>query len=382
MSNPVDRILTRRGALTGATVLGSLAALKSAAVPSPAAAEVDNDISVSADGTYEKVPLKKDVIRVTAVQSEIVLPDDDRPEPIKRDNLNRMLDLMDATNTVFSGGAPDLLCFHEFPITGWMTEDRKTMLKKAIEVPGEETEAIGKKAKELGCYVAFGSYVRDDKDWPGHLMLNGILIGPDGEIAAHHWKQHNVRRSTRWTMYTTSAYCVLPRFVEMYGWDAVLPVARTDIGNLSLLISPYDPDIHRAISLKGMEIGVRFAAGGFNQTDSRSSSLFNGNYTVTVNQSISVGRPQPDWQNDGGTSVYGPGGAEIAKAKSIHEELIPFSLPMADFRRRHRLPDFPKALIMPVLEKYEPPIDPGLSLDYIPTDLVDAARYINERRNW
>ncbi len=55
---------------------------------------------------------------------------------------------------------------------------------------------------------------------------------------------------------------------------------------------------------------------------------------------------------------------------------------MADFRKTHRLPDVPMALVMPVYEKYQPPYDPGLQLDYIPSDPQDAARYFKSKRNW
>ncbi len=42
----------------------------------------------------------------------------------------------------------------------------------------------------------------------------------------------------------------------------------------------------------------------------------------------------------------------------------------------------PKALVMPVYEKCQPPFDPGLQQDYIPTDLEDAAKYLYGKRNW
>ena len=378
--------LTRRSALTTATALGTAAALGSAATPNEAQADshtqVDNDISVPRDGNYERAPLKKDVIKVIAIQSQLVGVNPDSPRRQMQANLDKMIELIDSANG-FIPGRQDLLCFHEQPIMGWQPWTREEALKVAIEVPGRETEALGEKAKEYGCYIAFGSYVRDEENWPGHLLLNGILIGPDGSIVANHWKQHNVRLNPAWTMFTTSAYDVLPRYIEMYGADAVLPVARTDIGNLSLLISPYDPDIHRAISLKGMEIGIRFSSGGFNQVDSRSSSLFNGNYTITVNQSMSPDQPGfPDAGGVGGTSIYGPRGVEVAMARTIHEEFISARIPIADFRRRHRIPDVPKALVMPVYEKYQPPFPPGLNMDYIPDDLEDAARHIYGNRTW
>lgn len=377
--------ITRRQALATAIGTASTAVAAGALGPLPAAAQskdspVDNDISVAADGNYERVPLRKDVIKVTAVQSPIQAADASNPQPVTKKNLDRMLESIDDANGF--PGPQDLVCFHEQPIMGWNPWTREEALKVAIEVPGEETEMLGKKARQYGCYVAFGTYARD-KDWPGHLLLNGVLIGPDGEVVAQHWKQHNVRLRPDWTMYTTSAYDVLDRYIEMYGEDAVLPVARTDIGNLSLLISPYDPDIHRAISLKGMEIGVRFSSGGFSPEDSKSSSLFNQNYTITVNQSLSPDQPGfPAYAGSGGTSIYGPFGKEVAMAKSIHEEFISAPIPMASFRKSHRLPDVPMALVMPVYQKYRPPYDPGLQLDYIPNDPQDAARYFNSKRNW
>ncbi len=366
------------GTASVAAVAGSLGAPNAAAKDIDS--QLDNDISVATDGNYERVPLRKDSIRVTAVQSPIEAVDASNPKPGMKKNLDRMLQYIDDANGF--PGPQDLVCFHEQPIMGWNPWTRAEALKVAIEVPGVETEALGKKAKQYGCYIAFGSYVKD-KDWPGHLLLNGVLIGPDGEVVANHWKQHNVRLSPNWTMYTTSAYDVLDRYTEMYGADAVLPVARTDIGNLSLLISPYDPDIHRALSLKGMEVGVRFSSGGFNATDSQSSSLFNQNYTITTNQSLSPDQPGfPAFSGSGGTSIYAPFGKEVAMAKSVHEEFIKASLPMADFRKTHRLPDVPMALVMPVYEKYQPPYDPGLQLDYIPSDPQDAARYFKSKRNW
>ena len=69
-------------------------------------------------------------------------------------------------------------------------------------------------------------------------------------------------------------------------------------------------------------------------------------------------------------------------ANSVYEQSVSAAIPIADFRRSHRLPDVPMALVMPVYKKYRPPIDPGLSLDYLPGDMTDAARRMKETRNW
>ncbi|MEQ8509727.1 MAG: nitrilase-related carbon-nitrogen hydrolase [Rhodospirillaceae bacterium] len=337
-------------------------------------------VNVPVNGKYATVPLRKDRIRVTAVQSPIRAADPNSPKKVMTANLNEMLESIDQANGF--PGRQDLVCFHEQPIMGWNPWTREEALKVAIEIPGRETEALGKKAKEYGCYIAFGTYAKSD-DWPGHLLLIGVLIGPDGEVAAQHWKLHNVRLSPTWTMFTTSVWDVLDQYTEMYGADAVLPIARTDIGNLSLTISPYDPDLHRALAIKGAEVCVRFSSGGFSAEDSKSAALFNQNYVITVNQSLSPDQPGfPAYAGAGGTSIYGPFGREVDIAESIHEEHITATIPIAEFRQNHRLPDVPLSMVMPVYEQYQPPNPPNLQAKYQPDTPEEAAQYFTKNRTW
>ena len=72
MTDQTNSKLTRRSALTAATALSSAAALGTAAAPREAQAQVDNDISVAPDGKYERTELKKDVIKVIAIQSQLI----------------------------------------------------------------------------------------------------------------------------------------------------------------------------------------------------------------------------------------------------------------------------------------------------------------------
>lgn len=385
-----DALKPKRSGISRQSVLRGFAGTGAAALgagiigqPTPQAVaqtSPNSTVKVPVDGKYETVPLRKNVIRVTAVQSPIRAADPDNPQKIIQSNLDAMLVSLDQANGF--PGHQDLVCFHEQPIMGWNPWTREDALKVAIDVPGKETEALGKKAKEYGCYIAFGTYARSD-DWPGHLLLIGVLIGPDGEVAAQHWKLHNVRLSPTWTMYTTSVWDVLDQYTEMYGADAVLPIARTDIGNLSLTISPYDPDLHRALAIKGAEVCVRFSSGGFSAADSQSAALFNQNYVITINQSLS---PQqtgfPAYSGPGGTSIYGPFGREVDLAESVHQEHITAAIPIGQFRETHRLPDVPMAMVMPVYEQYQPPNPPNLQAEYIPETSEEAAAYFMSKRTW
>ena len=111
-------LVTALGTASTVAAAGSLTALEASA---QSAGQVDNDISVAADGNYERVPLRKEVIRVTAVQSPIQAADANNPKPVMKKNLDRMLEYIDDANGF--PGPQDLVCFHEQPIQGWSPVD-------------------------------------------------------------------------------------------------------------------------------------------------------------------------------------------------------------------------------------------------------------------
>lgn len=380
--NQAPAALTRRQALSAAT-MGALAASWPAARGQAASQAQQNraDLHVAADGKYETVPLTRDVLRVTAVQSRIRAVDARNPKPQLKENLDHMIEFIDDANGF--PGPQDLICFHEQPIMGWNPWNRADALKVSIEVPGEETEMLGKKAKQYNCYVAFATFAKDAA-WPGHLLSLGVLIGPSGKVVASHWKAHNGRGfRPNWDMFTTSIYDVLDRYTEMYGVDAVLPLARTEIGNISLTGPPMEPDIYRALSIKGMELSLRTSSGGFATEDPMTTSLFNRIYTVIPNNSISPGNPGfPEASGAGGTIIYAPGGRVLAKAQTLNEEFVTATIPIADFRRTHRIPEIPMAMVAPVFNQYVPRYRPNLLAEHIPDDYVDASRYFETKKSW
>jgi len=384
-SFPSPGRVTRRAALSAAVGAVALGGTHARAADAPAASAAPAAPPGTAaglqNGEYPRVALTRPVLRVTAVQSRIRAVDARNPGPGLRENVAHMVEFVDDANGF--PGRQDLVCFHEQPIMGWNPWNRKEALRVAIEVPGEETEILGKKAKQYGCYIAFATFARDAA-WPGHLLSLGVLIGPDGKVAASHWKAHNGRAfRPNWDLYTTTIYDVLDRYTEMYGADAVLPIARTEIGNLSLTGAPFEPDIYRALAIKGMEISIRTSSGGFATEDPMTTSMFNRLYTVITNNSISPNNPGfPEAGGAGGTVIYAPGGRVLAKAESEHEEFVTASIPIAEFRKTHTIPEIPMAMILPTYTQYRPHYSPGLQESYIPNDFEDAARYFASKRNF
>ena len=378
----------KRRDLLGVAALGAAATTLGAAPSVAASAGADkatgkpSDLIVPTDGKYPMVPLRKDSLRVTAIQSIIRSPRDMKnPAREMKANVDHMIEMIDQANGF--PGPQDLICFHEQPIQGWNPWTREETLRVCIDVPGPETEAIGRKAKEYGCYITFGTYSRD-KNWPGHVLLTGVLIGPDGNVVANHWKINNSRGfKPGWDMFTTSIHDVLDRYREMYGEDAVLPIARTDIGNISCSIIPGQPDILRAHTMKGLEMSLRSSSGGYSIEDAQVNSGYNRIYTIVCNNSISPNHPGfPEFSGSGDTAIFGPNGRIVARARSFNEEFVTTTIPIAEFRRTRTLPDVPLAMLLPVFSQYVPRNPPNLQADYIPNTSEDAARHVAAKRNW
>ncbi len=381
MSNATS--LSRRMLLAGtAGLLGAGAGLPSAAATrnEPGNAQV----SVPANGrAYPRIPLRKDFVTVSAVQSRVRAVDGKNPAKGIRANLDHMLELIDKAQ--FFGGRKDLICFHEFPIQGWNPWDRDEILRLALEIPGPQTEEIAAKAKQYNCYIKFGAYAVD-KDWPGHILSITTIIGPDGQLIARDWKARNIKGVfPGFELVTTTVYNVLDQFVEMYGEDAVIPMHQTDIGNLCTSSVQLEPELFRVMAMKGAEIFLRTASGGFTHADIQMCSAYNKVYTVIVNNAVSP--DNPGFMDDafgaaGGTAICDPQGQTVAIADSKFEQQVITRIPMASYRARHKIPDVHMALYDPVFQAYQPRFGPGLFTDYQPTGLQDAKRYLDQQDRW
>ena len=144
-----------------------------------------------------------------------------------------------------------------------------------------------------------------------------------GEIVAKHWKERNIKGVfPGFELFTTTVYDVLDRYVEMYGRDAVIPITRTPLGNITTTAAQREPELFRAMALKGAEIFLRTASGGFQPLDIQACALYNGVYSSVVNNSVS-----PD-------------------------------------------------------NKYESKYPPNLWSEYLPTSLEDAGRYVRDKSRW
>ena len=372
-TQPADRL--RRQFLQGAglaglagagmaafsTSAGAEAAKVPAASPGTPAVTPDTKATVSAAkrGVYLSSPLRQDTISVAALQSRVRSVDVRNLAATMQSNLDHVLRLIDLAQGSPEewggeqrwGSHQDLICLHEFPLQGFQPWTRKELQRVAIDLPGPETQAIGARAKRYNCYIAFGCYAKL-KDGPGHVINMSVIVGPTGEIVSTQWKSRNaLGLFGEGALIGTTTYDVLDRYVEMYGWDAVLPIARTDIGNIAMTSVGMEPILYQC-------------------------------YTVGVGNSVSpdnLGFMDAAGAKDEGTVICDARGTVIGQTENHHEDMATASIPLASFRKTRRMAEVPVAMLLPVLQQYEPVFGPNAFLEYLPTDYQDGGAYLRRR---
>ena len=389
----IDRRSLLTGALTGAAA-ASMATLTGQAeaqsATTGARAPRDGEVKAAQRGKYETVPLKQDFINVAAIQSRLLSIDTrDKTRTLKR-NMDRALRLIDlAQNSPEEWGGErrwgskvDLICMHEFPIQGFQPWTRKELTQIAFELPGPEVATIGERAKRYGCYIAFGCYAKL-KDWPDHVINMSVLVGPDGDIVDMQWKARNILGLFGdQALIGTTVYDVLDRYVAMYGWDRTLPVARTDIGNICMTAVGAEPTLYTCLGLKGAEILVLSVTGGSNAESAINTARANRLYTVGVGNAVSpdnIGFPEASGTEDGGTVIVDPRGTTLAKTDNHHEDIITARIPIADFRKTRRVQELPKALLLSVLQAYDPVFQPNAFAGALPATYKEAGELVRKR---
>ena len=210
-----------------------------------------------------------------------------------------------------------------------------------------------------------------------------VIMGPDGQIVSKQWKTRNILGMFGdGALLGTTIYDVLDRYIEMYGADAVIPIARTDIGNLTMTAVGAEPMLYTAQAMKGAEIQILTVSGGSNAESAAATARANGTYCIGVGNSVTpdnIGWPESAGAQDGGTAIFDPRGKSLAAASNHHEDFVSTRIPIGDFRKTRRMREWPMAALLPVFQAYEPVFKPNAFLEYLPTDYKDSGAYIKRR---
>jgi predicted amidohydrolase len=169
---------------------------------------------------------------------------------IIKDNLDAALNLMwkGLGNNL---GSVKLVTFPEMFLTlapVWRNRKSSDWLDLAcVEVPGPELEPLFEAARQAEIYIGANVYEYDPK-WPGQYFNCCFLVSPEGEVILKYRRLHSTL--------TPSPHDFLDDYVDALGWDALFPVADTEIGKIAMFPCREItfPEVARMFALKGAEV--------------------------------------------------------------------------------------------------------------------------------
>ena len=150
---------------------------------------------------------------------------------------------------VLTGPTLKLVVLPEYFMTGYPVGDTIDgwANKAAIDPEGAEYEALGAVAQKHKIFLS-GNVYETDANFPGFYFQACFIIAPSGDVILRY------RRLI--SMFAPTPHDVWDRYLDVYGLDAVFPVADTEIGRLACCASEeiLFPEICRAHALRGAEV--------------------------------------------------------------------------------------------------------------------------------
>jgi len=158
----------------------------------------------------------------------------------------------------------------------------------AIDIPGEETQALGKIAREYDAFIMAQAKAKhpDVKD---RFFNVGFILDPKGEVIHKHYKVSPLFP----VEHSVCPHDIYDWWIEKYGrnLDAFWPVADTEIGRLGIMMANEGsyPENARALAMNGAEVVYRASyphPGSSNdmfEIQNRARALDNNMYIVAPN---------------------------------------------------------------------------------------------------
>lgn len=224
-------------------------------------------------------------------------------------NVKRICDFMDTACMVgaWEGAPVRLVVIPEMAIQGLIANtpgNRTAEANFAMEIPGPETDALGRKAKDLGAFIAAELYMVRDDDFPDRYFNVAFIVSPKGEIVYKRYKATSDAYEGG-MLGNCNPHDVWDDWIAKKGggdvMNAIYPVAKTEIGNIGIAICHEGvyPEVVRGLAMNGAEIIIRptliepAVMTGMWELQNRAHAMFNQVYVVAPNLG-------PTIQKDGG----------------------------------------------------------------------------------
>ncbi|MFI6481099.1 nitrilase-related carbon-nitrogen hydrolase [Nonomuraea sp. NPDC050663] len=232
-----------------------------------------------------------------------------------------------------------LVVLPEYFLTGFpMGHDVPAWQKLACLAPdGPEYEAMGEVARRHGLFLSGNAY-ETDPHFPGLYFQASFIIDPSGEVVLRYRRLHS--------MFSPTPYDVWDAYLEVYGVEAVFPVARTELGALACVASEeiLYPELVRALALRGAEVLCHSTSEVSAPTLTpkavarRARALENLAYVVSANSGGLDGIPISRDSTNGGSEVVDFEARQLAVAGPGESLVASAELDLAALRRTRARP--------------------------------------------
>lgn len=239
----------------------------------------------------------------------------------------------------FVGPDVRLIVLPEYFLTGFpMGESAATWTRiAALRQGGEEYAALGKVARETDVFLAGNAYEQDEH-FPNLYFQTSFLIDPAGQVILRY------RRLI--SLYGPSPYDVWDRYLEVYGPEALFPVAETELGRMAAIASEeiLYPEIARALALRGAEVFLHSSSEVASPLPTpkniakQARSIENLAYVVSANTAGIEGIAIPAASTDAGSKIVDYRGLVLAEAGHGESMAAHAEIDIAALRRYRRRP--------------------------------------------
>lgn len=119
--------------------------------------------------------------------------------------------------------------------------------KACLEIGGKTYEALGAVAQKHDVFLSGNAYELDPH-FPKLYFQTSFIIAPSGEVVLRYRRLNS--------MFAPTPHDVWDQYLDIYGLEAVFPVADTEIGRLACIASEeiLYPELARCLMMRGAEL--------------------------------------------------------------------------------------------------------------------------------
>jgi predicted amidohydrolase len=258
----------------------------------------------------------------------------------------------------------------------------------AADIPGWETQVLGEKAKQHGCYI-MAQLKTKHEDFPERFFNTVFIIDPTGEVIYQH--QKNV---ILFTEHSTTPHDVYDQWIEKYGDElsTFFPVAETEIGTIggSVGVEGSFPESYRAFAMNGAEILYRaslpepWVSREIFEIQNRARAVDNTAYMLAPNTGALI-MPAPPGETattiggalGGRSSIYGYKGEVLANSTVVDNCYVSAQINIEElryYRENSKFQNWMPYLKSEIYRKiYDEPVWPK---NQLPLQHADKARIL------